>query len=171
MNNSEKQSLFAKHLPEIVYGGNDGIVTTFAVVSGFVGAGAESEIVGSGTVVLLFGLANLFADATSMGLGNYLSERSRQVKKAEKPAINALFTFFSFIVFGFIPLVPFIFLEPSQTVGFYSIVGTFFALLMLGVLRWRLAGEKPIRNIAEIILIGGVASSIAFLVGYLFRGV
>lgn len=65
-------------LKEIVYGGNDGIVTTFAVVAGFAGAGMEgAATIGAGAVIL-FGLANLFADATAMGLGAFLSTRSEQ---------------------------------------------------------------------------------------------
>jgi VIT1/CCC1 family predicted Fe2+/Mn2+ transporter len=65
-------------LKQIVYGGNDGIVTTFAIVAGFAGASAEgAEQVGA-LAVLVFGLANLFADATSMGLGEFLSTRSQR---------------------------------------------------------------------------------------------
>lgn len=65
-------------LKQIVYGGNDGIVTTFAVVAGFTGAGAEGAGLVGGLAVLLFGLANLLADATAMGLGEFLSSRSEQ---------------------------------------------------------------------------------------------
>lgn len=63
-------------LRQITYGGNDGIVTTFAVVAGF--AGAEAQGTGElGTLaVLVFGLANLFSDGTSMGLGEFLSSRA-----------------------------------------------------------------------------------------------
>ena len=68
---------FSEFLREIVYGGNDGIVTTFAVVAGFAGAGAEGAATVGSIAVLLFGLANLFADATSMGLGAFLSARSQ----------------------------------------------------------------------------------------------
>jgi len=67
---------FSEYLREIVYGGNDGIVTTFAVVAGFAGAGAEGAATVGSIADLLFGLANLFADATSMGLGAFLSARS-----------------------------------------------------------------------------------------------
>ena len=75
------QSTFSVHLKEVVYGGIDGIVTTFAVVAGF--SGAEMLIDGSGNglpvlVVLLFGLANLFADGLSMGIGDYLSSRAEK---------------------------------------------------------------------------------------------
>lgn len=72
------QSPFSTYLREIVYGANDGIVTTFAVVAGFAGANSGEVATYSFVSVLLFGLANLFADATSMGLGNFLSGRSEQ---------------------------------------------------------------------------------------------
>jgi VIT1/CCC1 family predicted Fe2+/Mn2+ transporter len=60
------------YLGDMVYGGLDGIVTTFAVVSGV--AGAQ---LGSG-IVLILGLANLFADGFSMAVGAYLSSKSEQ---------------------------------------------------------------------------------------------
>ncbi|TCP60559.1 VIT1/CCC1 family predicted Fe2+/Mn2+ transporter [Rhodovulum bhavnagarense] len=65
-------------LKQIVYGGNDGIVTTFAIVAGFSGARAEG-VAGIGALaVLVFGLANLFADGVSMGLGEFLSGRAQR---------------------------------------------------------------------------------------------
>ena len=58
------------YLPDLVYGANDGVITTFAVVCGVVGAGLSS------TVILILGFANLVADGFSMGASNYLSRRS-----------------------------------------------------------------------------------------------
>lgn len=66
-----------EYLKQIVFGGNDGIVTTFAIVAGFAGARAEGAAQIGGLAVLIFGLANLFADGVSMGLGEYLSLRSQ----------------------------------------------------------------------------------------------
>jgi VIT1/CCC1 family predicted Fe2+/Mn2+ transporter len=74
-----KRTALSVYLREIVYGGNDGIVTTFAVVAGF--AGATQDPTRSSIpfiAVLIFGLANLFADALSMSLGSFLSLRSDQ---------------------------------------------------------------------------------------------
>jgi len=62
------------YIREIVYGGNDGIVTTFAVVAGTVGADLPHVI------VIILGLANLFADGLSMATGAYLSEKSEQAQ-------------------------------------------------------------------------------------------
>jgi len=66
-----------EYLKQIVFGGNDGIVTTFAIVAGFAGAQAEGVAEVGAAAVLVFGLANLFADAVSMGLGEFLSLRSQ----------------------------------------------------------------------------------------------
>ncbi len=59
-----------RYLSEMVYGSLDGVITTFAVVSGVAGARF-----GTG-VVLVLGLANLLGDGLSMAAGAYLSARS-----------------------------------------------------------------------------------------------
>lgn len=61
-----------KYLGNFVYGANDGIITTFAVVAGASGASL------SHTVIVILGIANLFADGVSMGASNFLGEKSEQ---------------------------------------------------------------------------------------------
>jgi vacuolar iron transporter family protein len=63
---------FETYLPEVVYGSIDGIVTTFAVVAGSAGASLGVNI------ILILGMANLFADGLSMSIGSYLSKKSEQ---------------------------------------------------------------------------------------------
>ncbi len=65
---------FQKYLSEIVYGGIDGSVTTFAVVAGAVGADLGSS------VILILGFANLVADGFSMAVGAYLSSKAAHEK-------------------------------------------------------------------------------------------
>ncbi|MCL6430680.1 MAG: VIT1/CCC1 transporter family protein [Anaerolineae bacterium] len=60
------------YLGDLVYAGLDGIVTTFAIVSGVAGASLSPGI------VLILGLANLFADGLSMAMGAYLSGKSER---------------------------------------------------------------------------------------------
>lgn len=80
----------SQHLKQITYGGNDGIVTTFAIVAGFAGAEAEGAGGIGALAVLVFGLANLFADGVSMGLGEFLSTRSaRALYRAERARVLA----------------------------------------------------------------------------------
>lgn len=59
------------HLPDAVLGAIDGCVTTFAIVSGAVGAGF------SPTVAWVLGLANLLADGFSMAVSQYESLRAQ----------------------------------------------------------------------------------------------
>lgn len=73
-------------LPDFVYGGIDGAITTFAVVAGVVGAGLSTP------VILILGFANLFADGFSMAVGKYSSdkaelERIQSIKQMEKRSI------------------------------------------------------------------------------------
>ncbi|MBI3963471.1 MAG: VIT1/CCC1 transporter family protein [Candidatus Kerfeldbacteria bacterium] len=58
------------YIGDIIFGANDGIVTTFAVIAGAAGAGLDN------IVVVILGFANIVADGLSMGLGNYLSNKS-----------------------------------------------------------------------------------------------
>jgi len=226
-------SAFAEFIKQIVYGGNDGIVTTFAVVAGFAGAGAEGAATVGGVAVLLFGLANLFADGAAMGLGEFLSARSehdlyKEVRKkeayeikhnpemerleaieimmdrgysktdattvvkimekypnhyadfmmayeiqmsdpeGESPALNGLATFFAFIIFGAIPLIPYFLLEPTQTTFILSVIATFTALTLLGILRFWVVRNSLIRSVGETVLVGGVCAAVAYSVGLFF---
>ena len=49
-------------IEDLVYGANDGAVTTFAIVAGVVGASLSPSI------VIILGFANLFADGFSMAM-------------------------------------------------------------------------------------------------------
>ncbi len=58
------------YLRDWIYGGIDGSVTTFAVVSGVVGAQLSPWI------ILILGFANLFADGFSMAASNFLGTKA-----------------------------------------------------------------------------------------------
>jgi VIT1/CCC1 family predicted Fe2+/Mn2+ transporter len=57
-------------VPDFVYGGIDGAVTTFAIVAGVEGASLSVPI------VLILGFANLLADGFSMAIGKFLSDKA-----------------------------------------------------------------------------------------------
>jgi len=154
-----------KHIKDIIYGANDGIVTTFAIVAGAVGASLSSKI------ILVLGFAGLFADAFSMGASNYLGNKSEKdlaqingKKYTDSIITPAVLTFFAFITAGSLPLLPYVFLaEGSFFIAFLATGGALFfigALLGYFVLHrhWFLWG-------IEMLAIGGVASLIAFGIG------
>ena len=61
-----------QYLKDVIYGANDGIITTFAILAGVAGAHLGAR------VVFLLGLANLLADGFSMAASNYLGTKSEQ---------------------------------------------------------------------------------------------
>lgn len=72
-----------RYIKSIVYGGLDGIITTFAVVAAVAGGSVATS------VVLILGFANIFADGFSMGFGDFLSTKAeidfnRTERKREK---------------------------------------------------------------------------------------
>lgn len=68
-----------RYLKSAVYGGLDGIITTFAVVAGVAGASLEVSI------VLILGFANLIADGLAMAFGEFLSGKAeREFHAAER---------------------------------------------------------------------------------------
>lgn len=68
-----------KYLGDIVYGANDGIITSFVVVTGALGASFPPG------VIIILGLANLLADGLSMGASSFLSMKSdRDFQKSQR---------------------------------------------------------------------------------------
>lgn len=57
-------------LKPLIFGGLDGILTSFAIVAGAVGGAVGPK------VVLILGFSNIFADALAMGVGEFLSSKA-----------------------------------------------------------------------------------------------
>jgi VIT1/CCC1 family predicted Fe2+/Mn2+ transporter len=164
----KKRRFERKYLPDFIYGGMDGSVTTFAVVAGVMGASLSSA------TVLIMGFANLFADGFSMAVSDYVSIKSRNelLKKQDKhPAKGALATFFSFLVIGFIPLLSFVIATLSknnfiiQNQFKYSMLLTALALFVIGWLEGEVTGKHKLKSALRVLLIGGIAATLAFGVG------
>lgn len=68
----EKHLKIGGNLKEAVFGFNDGVVSTFAVIAGLTGGAIANS------TVLLAALATLTAGAFSMGLGTYLGSKSEK---------------------------------------------------------------------------------------------
>ena len=103
------------YVRDVVYGANDGVITTFAVVAGVTG-GTLAPV-----TVLVLGVANLLADGLSMGVGNYLGIRSdERVREAQQlpeqeafPIRHGFATFLAFVAAGAVPLLPYVFSDAA----------------------------------------------------------
>ena len=160
----EKASLFR----DAVFAANDGIITTFAIVSGAMGASLSSN------VILVLGFANLFADGISMASGNYLGIKSEleyedhnRIKDDHKhsPLRHSLVTFVFFVFAGLLPLLPYVF--GIENAFILSGVMVAFSLFLVGGVRSFVTKKSIIKGGLEVLVIGGVAATVAFMVGYL----
>jgi VIT1/CCC1 family predicted Fe2+/Mn2+ transporter len=227
----EKHEAGGDIVKSLVYGGLDGVITTFAVVSGVVGASLDSS------VILILGMANLLADGLSMSVGDYISTRAEQdyqklereregwevdnypegerhemveiymekgltredaneimnrlskykeawldvmmleelkiVEDNTNPIKNALVTFGSFTVFGFVPLSVFVL---GSWVGFAPSFGvslglTLITLFGLGVAKSKFSGKAWWQSGLEMVVIGGLSAGVAYYIGQILSNV
>lgn len=68
--NTEMHQTEGGFLKPLIFGGLDGILTSFAIVAG--AAGGNMPV----PVVLVLGFSNIFADALAMGVGEFLSSKA-----------------------------------------------------------------------------------------------
>jgi VIT1/CCC1 family predicted Fe2+/Mn2+ transporter len=152
------------YVRELVYGANDGIITTFAVVAGVSGGGLPLR------VVLIIGAANLLADGLSMGVGNYLSIRAHEsVLKTQQrpeeesfPFRHGLATFLAFGIAGTLPLVPYMIPAVLADRFTLSIVFTLVALFAVGASRALIASVRWWHAGLEMLGLGALVAAVAF---------
>jgi VIT1/CCC1 family predicted Fe2+/Mn2+ transporter len=164
----------ARHyIRDLVYGANDGIITTFAVVSG-VSGGALSQ-----AAVLVIGAANIAADGVSMGVGNLLAiraqERAREAQGLPEeeayPWKHGLATLAAFVVAGIIPLLPFVLAITPDQRSMSSAIITFTAQFGLGVARSWITTERWWKSGTETFALGALVAAAAYAAGALIAWV
>lgn len=223
----------SQYLGEMVYGGLDGIITTFAVVSGVAGAQLGTS------VILIMGLANLLADGFSMATGAYLSAKSEQeyyrkewerenwevehfpegereemhevyrqrgytddearqlvdiqsrdrerwvrammvdelgmLEEKGNPLVNGLVTLAAFVIAGSVPMLIYLLglvvAIPAQAAFPISIFLSGLALFGLGAAKVLVTRLNPLRSGMEMLVVGGLAAVVAYVVGALLKGI
>ena len=156
----------ARHyIRDVVYGANDGLITTFAVVVGAMGGGLSPR------ALLILGSANLFADGLSMGVGNYLSIRSHESALAAqdrpqeetRPLRHGTATWLAFMAAGAVPLASF---AVAADLAFALSIGlTFTMLFTVGALRAVVTAERWWTGGLEMLSLGGAVAVVAYASG------
>ncbi len=156
------------YLPDLVYGANDGVITTFAVVCGVVGASL------SNTVILILGFANLVADGFSMGASNYLSRRSySEEAQRDAPGVAArhgVATIAGFLSAGIVPLVAYLVPLPDDARFPATLVLTMGTLFTVGASRSLVTKLGWFRSGTEMLVVGAAAAAVAYGIGAFAAG-
>jgi len=158
------------YVDEAVYGANDGIITTFAVVSGAMGGSLPSE------AIIILGLANLVADGFSMGASSFLSIRTKEAVQSNRHLFRrnvnnhaisrSLVTFGAFVVAGTVPLMPFLVDGAGEYAFAVSAAGAAITFFVVGGLRTFATKRGFFTSGMEMLTIGGIAAAIAYSIGF-----
>lgn len=160
--------LLERYVSEVVYGSNDGLITTFAVVAGVTGAALDNS------VVLILGFASLFADGASMAASDFLSHRSREARDGADgeppPQRTAGATFVAFVVAGAVPLASYVIPMPQAWRFPIAASLTAVTLFAIGAGRSAVTSRSWWRSGGEMLAVGTGAAVIAYIVGKLLSG-
>jgi vacuolar iron transporter family protein len=162
------RAAFRRYLPDLVYGANDGVITTFAVVCGVVGASLST------TVILILGFANLLADGFSMGASNFLARRSyadaADRDAADVAARHGAATIAGFVSAGIVPLAAYLVPMPDDYRFATTVVLALGTLFTVGATRTLVTKVGWSRSGIEMLLVGVAAAAVAYGIGALAAG-
>lgn len=161
------------YIRDLVYGANDGLITTFAVVAGV--AGGDLSV----RAVLVIGAANLAADGLSMGVSNYLGIRSEESARAAEdlpeeeasPVRHGFATFAAFVGAGALPLVPYLMPAVGIDRFWLSTAVTLGVLFVVGALRAFVTVEGWLESGLEMLALGIVVAAAAYGAGALVASI
>ena len=150
----------------IMYGGTDGIITMFNLISSIEGSNQ------SPLLVFVLGISILLGDALSMGFSDFLSIRSEnrivsEDKQTKHPHLYGISTFISFIVFGLLPLGTYLGYYMMYGKSNYSItlLSIIISLALLGYFNsYETTLKQKLKNSSEVVFVGTLTSICSFYV-------
>jgi vacuolar iron transporter family protein len=158
-------------LKSLIYGGIDGVITIFNVISGIKGSNLNTNY------IFIIGVALLFSDGLSMAVGDYLSikahikntkihnerEKNKDITNI-KPHNNALITFISFVLFGSIPLILYIIIY--NNIKHYKFIkmyiSTLIALFIIGSIQSKYTNEIWYKSGINTSIFGGITALLSY---------
>jgi vacuolar iron transporter family protein len=161
------KSVDDNYLRTVVFGFEDALVSTTGAIIGISVGTSEKNL------ILLAGLVTLTVEAVSMGAGQYISEKAAH--EAAPPGehkdnliVGAWLMFFAYAIAGMVPLFPLFFFSGPKFI-FSCLISALIGLFVLGYVKGQVVGKSAIRSALQILIIGGFATIIGAVVGFLFR--
>lgn len=155
------------YLRSLLFGLQDGIVSTTGVVVGI------STGVSDKAIIVMAALVAVTVEATSMAAGQYSSEKAahqmdKSGKREDSLTVGAVIMFLSYFAGGMFSVIPtIIFNQPEAR--YIAIASAFTGLFLIGYLKGQIVEHKPLRSAIELFIIGSIATFIGIFVGNLFK--
>lgn len=151
------------YLRSVMFGLQDGLVSTTGVVVG-ISAGVSDQ-----SIIILASFVAISVEASSMAAGEYSSEKAVHELAGKKRhrddlIIGAILMFLSYFGAGLIPITPFLIMSPSSA-RITSITVALLSLFLIGFVKGRIVKTAKFRSAIEMLIIGGLATIVGLLVG------
>lgn len=162
-----RKKLQEAYLRSLMFGLQDGIVSTTGVVIGI------STGVSDKAIIVLAALVAVTVEATSMAAGQYTSEKAAHQLDKTGSRTDSLITgsvimFFAYLGGGMFSIIPtLLFNQPEARI--IAIASSFGGLFLIGYFKGHLVEHKPLRSAIELFIIGGIATTIGLVVGYFLK--
>ncbi len=165
-------SFLRTQIREIVFGIEDSLVSTMGAVTG-IAVGVEDR-----GIVVLSGVVFVAVEAISMGAGSYLSSKSAReaegtLKKRSKAVekkirsesiVSALVMGVFYLLGGLVPLLWYLIFPLGIAIP-ASVVASLALLFIVGAVKGRVVGVSAGRSGLEMLLVGGGAGLVGYLIG------
>lgn len=154
------------YIRSLVFGFQDALVSTTGIVVG-ISVGVHNK-----QFIILSALVAISVEALSMGAGQYLSEKSVHdlptSHHRDNLLIGSLMMFLSYLIGGFVPILPIFFTLPPVS-SILSVIFAFTGLFALGFFKAKLFSGQVWRSAIEMLLIGGLTTLIGLFVGFTLK--
>ncbi|MBI4089711.1 MAG: VIT1/CCC1 transporter family protein [Candidatus Levybacteria bacterium] len=162
-----KKNLHEDYLRSLMFGLQDGIVSTTGVVVGI------STGVNNKEIIVLAAIVAVMVEASSMAAGQYSSEKAvHQMDKTGRHTdnlyIGSLIMFTAYLLGGSFSIIPtIIFDQPVARI--LAIVSAFLGLFIIGFVKGHLVEHRPLRSAIELFIIGAITTAVGIVMGYFLR--
>ena len=122
---------------------------------------------------LLDEIVNVITSRRKVWIDTMMREELGLIEEKKKPLDGAITTFAAFNLVGLVPLIPFVFLHLSgftistEHAFLYSVVFTGISFFLIGIVRGKIVNKSLLRTGINTLAVGGIAASVAYVVGYL----
>lgn len=159
-----QNSIFMRNL---IFGVEDSLVSTVGLLAGLATQASTAH------QLLVTGTIYVFVEGFSMSVGSFLSEESAEEYEAGKGVkhreaiTGAGVMFVTFIIAGFIPILPYLIFAGTNAL-WASIVVSVGLLALLGFVQAKFSKVNPWPRALRAAIFGGLAIGVGVLVGKLF---
>lgn len=120
---------------------------------------------------LLEEIVRVITSRRKVWVDTMMKEELGLIEDEKSPLNSSISTFIGFNVIGLIPLIPFMIfltmgLEANSEAFLYSTLSIIAAFFLVGMIKGKIVKRSKFRSGIYTLIIGGVASIVAYLVGY-----